>query len=275
MARSANAQLAVDMYNTLHAKYGWNPSRAWEGIARLLLTCEVWRDGQWVDFHNVVVYRESNEFPRDATARNAALERAERLSTYLALCLGVSPQQLCSEIGLFWRHAQVRSLQPHNLVGNAFRSLVVRVLEQFGSSDVMYEEEVNPHELFPGHTFHTRSSSPKVDIVAYRDGTPVALISTRWRYRHDRVDVVDEALAYMPAARRANPLCRFYAVTGEFSPARLKKILDNCPPMMPTGAISGAVHFAPHLISRGLGENGRVKDLHDLEWLIGETASWR
>ena len=43
MPRSANAQLAVDMYDALSARYGWDRATAWHGIARLLLSCDVWR----------------------------------------------------------------------------------------------------------------------------------------------------------------------------------------------------------------------------------------
>jgi len=100
------------------------------------------------------------------------------------------------------------------------------------------------------------------------------LISSRWRFRHDRVDVVEEAMAYAPAARRHNPNCRLYASVGEFAPNRLDKILTNCPPLQPHGALAAGVHFAPQLITRGLGENGRMMHLKSLEWLIGESFTW-
>jgi len=273
MPRSANAQLAIDMYEALRAKHGWTRATAWQGIARLLLSCEIWRHG-WEPFHGVVVYRGTNDFKVGARGPNAIMRRAEALTGFLAKELGVSRAVLCNEIGIYWKHPDIAGLQPHNLAGHAFRSLTVHILETFGDPDVSYAEEVSPYEEFPGQHFATRSRDPKIDIVARRGNVTVALISSRWRYRHDRVDVVEEAMAYAPAARRHNPGCRLYASVGEFAPNRLDKVLSNCPPAQPYGALTAAVHFAPQLITCGLGENGRMVHLQSLEWLIGETFSW-
>jgi hypothetical protein len=224
---------------------------------------------------DVVVYRESNDFGMTSTGQpNAVLRRAESLTNYLSEQLRIPRQELCGRIGLYWQQPQISNLQPHNLVGHAFRSIVVTALERFGGAGITYEEEVSPTAIFPGFQFTTRSQDSRIDIVARRGNEIVALMSTRWRYRHDRVDVVDEALAYGGAARRLFPACRFYAVIGEFSPNRLTKILGNCPPTHPNPCITAAVHFAPQLISNGLGENGRVANLRSLEWLIGQTFTW-
>jgi hypothetical protein len=79
----------------------------------------------------------------------------------------------------------------------------------------------------------------------------VALLTVRWRVRHDRLDVVDEGMAYAPAIHRHNPNGKVYAVLGEFDGGRLRKILTHCPPLNPHAAISAAVHFAPQLIREG------------------------
>jgi hypothetical protein len=277
MPRSPNAQIAVDLYNQLLQTYQWTAGNAWHGIARLLLTTNVWRPGLgWVPFHDVVVYRESNDFRLGANGvPNAVLRRAEALTTYLAGQLGVCRAEVGTHIGQYWTQPQISALQPHNLFGHAFRSLIVKILETFGDPGVVYEEEVDPHGEFPGYRFATRSPDAKLDIVARRNGHLVALLSTRWRYRHDRVDLVDEALAYAPAARRQNHNCRLYAVVGEFAPNRLHKVLTNCPPAMPNAALSAAVHFAPELIWHGLQENGRTTCLRNLEWLIQQTHEWQ
>lgn len=273
MPRSTNAQLAVDMYDQLNAIHRWNAATAWHGIVLLLLSCEIWRQG-WRPFRDVVVYREANDFRSGPRGPNAVLRRAERLTAFLAKELAVPRASLCRTISAYWRHPQVRALQPHNLAGHAFRSLTVHILETFGDPGITYEEEVNPHSEFPGHTFTTRSHHPKIDIVARRSNVTVALISSRWRYRHDRVDVVEEAMAYAPAAKRHNPNCSLYASVGEFSPNRLDKVLINCPPIQAHGALAAAVHFAPQLVTGGLNENGRMTHLKSLEWLIDETFSW-
>lgn len=273
MPRSTNAQLAVDMYEALRAVHGWTNTTAWQGIARLLLSCDRWRHG-WQPFHGVVVYREANDFKIRTQGPNIIMRRAAELTSFLARELGIPRSDLCREIGTYWRHADIANLQPHNLAGHAFRSLAVHILETFGDQGITYAEEVSPHDEFPGQHFATRSEHPKIDVVARRGDVTVALISSRWRYRHDRVDVVEEAMAYVTAARRHNPGCRLYASVGEFAPNRLEKVLSNCPPAQPHGALTAAVHFAPHLITGGLGENGRMMHLRSLDWLIGETFLW-
>jgi hypothetical protein len=203
------------------------------------------------------------------------MRRAELLTTYLAAQLGIERKDLCQNIGLYWRQPKIRGVQPHNLVGNAFRSLIASTLQRFGDPDVTYEEEVSPHSEFPGHHFPTRSKRAKIDVIARRGGRTVAVLSVRWRFRHDRLDVVDEALAYAPAVRRNNPNSQVYAVIGEFDGGRLRKVLEHCPPIHPHPALTAAVHFGPQLIREGLQENGTLKHLQSLEWLIGETFRWK
>ena len=273
MPRSVNAQLAVNMYEALRARHGWSREAAWQGIARLLLSCDIWQHG-WRPFHGVVVYREANDFKVGSRGPNAVMRRAEALTGVLANALGVPRADLCNEIAAYWRHPSIAGLQPHNLAGHAFRSLTVHILETFGAQGIAYGEEVSPYDEFPGQHFTTRSRDPKIDIVARKGDATAALISSRWRYRHDRVDVVEEAMAYAPAARRHNPHCRLYASVGEFAPNRLDKVLKNCPPAQPHGPLTAAVHFAPQLITEGLRENGRTAQLRSLDWLIGETFSW-
>ena len=273
MPRSANAQAAVEMYEAMRLQRRWTQATAWHGIAILLLSCDIWRYG-WYGFHDVVVYRESNDFRVGSKGPNAVLRRAESLTGFLAGELGIGRNAVCEEIAAYWREPKVANKQPNNLAGHAFRSLTVHILKTYGDPDVTYYEEVSPYDEFPGQQFITRSRDPKIDIVARRGDVSVALISSRWRFRHDRVEVVEEAMAYAPAARRHNAECRFYASVGEFAPNRLDKILSNCPPAQPHGALTAAVHFAPHLITVGLGENGRLAHLQSLEWLIGETFSW-
>src|SRR5207249_737005 len=166
-----------------------------------------------------VVYRDSNDFKKLKDGNpNKTVVRGEALSTYLADELGVTRELLCAEIGKYWRHAAIRKLQYHNLVGHAFRSIVVEILRRFGESGIKYEEEVSASTILPGHAFPTRSREAKCDVVAWKGQTLAAIITTRWRFRTDRPDAPDEALAYVPAARRGNPRFRFYAVTGEFAP---------------------------------------------------------
>jgi len=274
MARSRNAQLAVDLYEQLREKHQWTAAQAWHGIALLLLSCENYDRG-WKTFRDCVIYREINDFKDDQKGGpNIALRRAQQLTAFLGAQLGVETSAVCSMIGQYWRLDRVSKLQPHNLVGHAFRSIVVRALETFGNRDITYAEEVDPHIEFPGHSFVTRSKKPKIDIVARKGPKTVALMSLRWRFRHDRVDVVEEALAYAGPARRQNASCCLFAVIGEFAPNRLEKILSNCPPAHANPPLNAAIHFAPQLITEGLGQNGSMKHLKGLDWLISETFTW-
>jgi len=276
MARSRNAQLAVDLYNQLDAEHHWNADTAWQGIARLLLSCEIYiAQAGWRPFHGVVTYVDSNRFTVGDAGPHATLRRAEQLTEYLAGQLGVPRPDLCANIGTYFQQAHIRRLQPNNPVGHAYRSLATNALQRFGDPGITYEEEVNPHAEFPGQVFTTRSKRARIDIVARRENRTVALLSVRWRVRHDRLDVVDEAIAYAPASQRHNPHSRVYAVLGEFDCGRLRKVLDNCPPIIPHAAIHAAVHYAPQLITEGLQENGTMQYLRSLSWLINETFTWR
>ena len=275
--RHVNAQLAVEMFDSLQAKHHWNADEAWKGIATLLLTCQIFpaKAIGWKSFHDVVVYRESNDFGEAGSDPNAVRNRAENLSCYLASELGIPRKKLCSTIGQYWRNPSISGLQPNNLVGHAFRSLAAHFLSIYGDKGLVYDEEVNPALEYPGYAFASRSDKAKLDIVVRRKSMAVALISVRWRFRHDRVDVVDEATSYMHAARKHNQHCKFFAVVGEFSPPRLAKILSNAPPEMPKGAIDACVHFNPELLWKGLKENGRTQHLQSLAWLAEQSHSWK
>lgn len=274
MPRSANAQLAVDLYKELQSRYQWTAETAWHGIARLLLSCEIYRLKR-EPFLSVVTYVDSDRFTSGETGPHATLRRAEQLTAFLATELGINRPDLCQNVGIYWQHPKIREVQPHNLVGHAYRSLITTALAEFGDHAVEYEEEVDPRSEFPGNPFATRSKSPRIDIVARRDRRTVALLSVRWRFRHDRVDVVDEAIAYTSAFYRHNPNGKFYAVLGEFDGGRLRKVLAHCPPVLPNAAISAAVHFAPQLIRQGLQQNGTLEFLRSLAWLISETFQWK
>ena len=278
MARGSNAQIAVRLFQESIERHHLDADTAWKAIARLLLTCEIWegkRTGWMPLYERCVVFRESNDFLLSASGEpNEAVRLGRQLAEYLARELAVSPGDLCATIAEYWRLPGIRTMQPHNLVGHAFRSICVAYLERFGDPEVCYEEEVNPFAEFPGFVLQGASPRAKIDIVARRKGRTVALISSKWRYRHDRVEFIEEFMRYLIAARRANPKCELYALTGEFSPARLHKGLEASLPASKHGPMSAIVHFAPQLVSDGLGVNGRTKELRSLSWLANESFEW-
>ena len=52
-------------------------------------------------------------------------------------------------------------LQPNNIRGHAFRSLVAHALATYGDPDLTIREEQEAHELFPEFELGTRSKNPK------------------------------------------------------------------------------------------------------------------
>jgi len=106
MPRSTNAQLAIQMFDGLQNQFNWSPGTAWQGIARPLLLCEIWRQG-WQAFHDTVVCREVNDFKIGARGPNIVMQRAEQLSDYLAAELGIPRNTLSQEIGLYWKHQSI------------------------------------------------------------------------------------------------------------------------------------------------------------------------
>ena len=271
-----HAELAVELYGDLLAERGWGLDQAWLAIAALLMTCEIWRDGEWRSSMARLCCRSpTTTASRDAVSRNRALAEALRVRRRLTDELGVGEQALCGEIGRFFRHPDIVGLQPNNPRGHAFRSLVAETLARFGDPRLDVREEVSPHELFPGFDFGNRSSNARIDIVVQRGPRVVALITTRWTYRHDRVDIIDEALAYTPAARRENAECRFYGVTAEFVPGRLHKVIEQTEPAMPNAAINRLVHLQPELAGALLGRNGGLEQMWSLARMVEDSGGWR
>ena len=272
----AHAELAVELYGELLGEYDWQLDQAWLAIALLLMTCDIWRDGEWRSFHGAPVLRESNDYRlTKAGSPNKALSEARLVKEWIAAELDADEDRLCSELGQFFRHPDIAGLQPNNPRGHAFRSLVAETLARFGDPELDVREEVAPRDLFPGHDFGNRSKDARIDIVAQRGPRIVALITTRWTYRHDRVDIIDEARAYMPAARGQNSDCRFYGVTAEFMTARLKKVISETGPVMRNAAIDRLVHLNPELPGELIGRNGDLREMWSLEQMVRDSYNWR
>lgn len=271
-----NAELAVSLYQELLTVRGWTLNQAWLAITTLLVTCDIWQQREWRAFHDAPVVRESNDYGlTKAGAPNKALSEAVKVKERIAEELKVDPDGVCSELGVFFRHPDIRGLQPNNPRGHAFRSLVAETLARFGDPQLDVAEEVSPRDLFPGFDFGNRSKDARIDIVVKRGPRPVALITTRWTYRHDRVDIIDEARAYVPAARELNRDCRFFGVTAEFGPARLRKVIGQTSPVMRNSAIDRLVHLNPELPGELLGRNGELQEMWSLEQMVGDSTNWQ
>ena len=271
----AHAELAVDLYNRLLDEHGWELDQAWLAIAVLLMTCDIWRDGEWRAFHDAPVLRESNDYRLTTRGEpNRALVDALLVKEWIAAELDTDLDDLCTQLGQFFRQPGIDTLQPNNPRGHAFRSLVAETLARFGDPDLNVSEEISPRDLFPGFDFGNRSQAARIDIVVTRGPRPVALITTRWTYRHDRVDIIDEARAYMPAARALNHDCRFYGMTAEFMTARLKKVISQTVPVMPNAAIERLVHLNPDLPGALIGKNGDLGHMWSLAEMVQDSHNW-
>ena len=271
----AHAEHAVAMYKQLLANRNLDVDRAWEAIAQLLMTTEVWDRGEWHPFHNELVLMERNNYKlTKAGIPNQALKDATMVGDHLAQALGIERATLGDHVGLFFREPDISPLQPNNLKGHAFRSVVCATLERFGDPDLLLTEEDRIRDLFPGWDFGNRSDDARVDITARRGGRVVALVSARWTYRHDRVDMIDEARAYLPAARNANRNAVFYGVTAEIGTARLHKVINETAPVHPNAAIDHLVHLNPLLPGKLIGNNGPLGHLMSLADFVRASFNW-
>ena len=271
----AHANLAVDLHGKLLESNGWGLDKSWLAIAQLLMTCQVWEGGAWQSFHGLPVLMERNNYKKTKTGKpNRDLVDAERVADFIASQLQISQADLCGNLGLFFEHPDIRGLQPNNPRGHAFRSIVAETISRFGDSGLTISEEKSPHELFPGFPMPNRSPGAKIDIVVKRGPRVVALVSTRWTYRHDRVDLIDEARAYIPAARSVNPTCVYYGVVAEFGKARLKKVIDQTEAVLPTAALRRLVHIKASLSSGVIERNGDLVHLIDLEEMVNDSWNW-
>lgn len=280
MALNPNDRIAVEVFNDVVSRESLDKNTAWKAIAKLLLTCEIWegkRSG-WspLVYERCIVFEEANTFGVTKSGEeNHKVQLGKKLGAYLAAQFGVPGERICDEIGVYWRLREIRNMQPNNLLGNSFRSLCVAYLERFGNPKISYEEELSPHAEFVGHQLQGASPRAKIDIVARRGKLPVALMSCKWRYRHDRVEFIEEFMRYLTPARRLNSNMEFYAITGEFSPARLHKALEASQPASAHGPMSAVVHFAPQIVREALEINGRTAYLQGLPYLADASYKWR
>jgi len=268
-----NAEQAVSEFNSRMAGQGRNLDHAWLTVSELLMTCDIWAAGQWLTLRGQPVLRESNDYKENKSGGpNKALKEATLIGDYLAEKLGSPRGELCSHIGGFLK---ALGIQPNNPRGHAFRSLIAEILSTYGDKALTVMEEIDPHALYPGFVFALRSASPRIDIVVLRGPTVVALCSTRWTYRHDRVDMLEEAVAYMAAARRANPECRFFGITAELNPARLKKVVKQSSALQRNAAMERLIHLHKPLATTVIGHNGVLEHLMDLADWARDSVNWK
>ncbi|HEX4140977.1 MAG TPA: hypothetical protein VHY09_11555 [Candidatus Methylacidiphilales bacterium] len=269
----ANAERAVTLFKQEIAKHSYSHADAWKAVIKLLVTCEIWAGRAWIPQHGQPVFRESNDYKLLKDGKpSKALHEAELIGNYLAAQLRVPQTALCSNLGSFIKSLNI---QPNNPRGHAFRSISAEFLSSFGDPSLTVAEEISPHDLFPGVPFNLRSAEPRVDLTVHRGNNLVALCSVRWSYRHDRVDMLEEAAAYMAPARRINGQCRFFGITAEMNPARLKKVVSQTTPISTHAAMTRLVHVHPPLATTVIGHNGPLGHLMSLEQWAADSFNWK
>jgi len=268
---------AIEIFEAAIYPSGLQLETAWLGIYQTLLWYE---PVNWLGFtflpHIIDAdkLRPSNR-ARQATWTNPSIwqSRASLLSNYLAKQLNCSADDLPQKVNLLMRHASYDGMQPHNSRGIAFAGLVKHVLEKFGSRVFSYAVEVEASTIFPGITVPGRSTTPRIDLLVSRNNIPVAVISSKWSLRHDRVNnITNECPVYKAAYTRVyrqesrNQLL-YFLVTNEYDPSRLKKVIsDSC--------IDGVIHVHKTAVVDvcGLGKN--LSELQDLTDLVWATSTW-
>lgn len=258
---------AVSIVQGTNYPGGFSAQTAWLGIYRALLWYEPVNAAGITTLPHLIDADKLR--PRKAPATpNAWQRRALALEQYLAQQLSCPPNQVQQHVDQLLRLPAYQGLQRQNSLGIAFPGVVKFVLEQFGSPAITYQLEVDARTIFPGIAMPGRSTAPMMDILATKAGQPVAIISTKWSVRHDRInDITNECPIYKAAAMRSRTPFAYYVVTNEFDPARLSKMLgDDC--------IDNLVHIHKYAVITACRLNSRLGGMLDLSDLVAITSDW-
>jgi hypothetical protein len=243
---------------------------AWSGIYQCLL---------WYEFlPNAILGHsglphiiDANRLTKSQNKGPSAWQRhAIAVEEYLALHWAIPPVGVESRVDSLMKSPQYAGLQRHNILGAAFAALVRLTLQRYGTQDqlITYELEVAGASAFPGIQIPTRSEKPSIDILVRKAGKNIGIISTKWSYRHDRVDdLTTECRAYKNAAAYTDTKLFYYIATNEFDPARTDKLVcDKC--------VDRVIHVRKELVTGVCKLNGRLKNLWDLSELLESSDCW-
>jgi hypothetical protein len=183
--------------------------------------------------------------------------RARKVEEYLASNLNCSPEEVEGQLDRLMKTPNYEGKQRNNPLGVAFTALIRYLLVRSYNGKVIIEAD--PKEFWPGIRIPGRSTSPKIDILIAREELPICVISAKWSLRHDRlVDIIQECPSYKQSAYIVNRVkLKYYAITNEFNPARLSKIIEE-------DCIDGVIHVHKPLVTEILMLDGRLDKLMDL-----------
>ena len=269
---------AIHIFNNVKYPEGLNPTTAWLGIYQTLLWYE---PINFLGFSELPHIIEADSLRPASPAKksiwikpNVWQKRAQALSKYLAENLGVPINEIQNSVNLLMRQPDYERMQRQNPLGIAFAGIVKHILERFGSQEISYELEVEADSIFPGISFPGRSTTPRIDILGKHGDIPIVIITAKWSARHDRLnDITNECPVYKAGYARIFRQTRrdqllYYAITNEYGPARLHKMLgDTC--------VDGVVHVHKPAVVNICCLDGRLNKLMDLADLINVTWSWK
>jgi hypothetical protein len=193
-------------------------------------------------------------------------KRAEEVNSYLATALALEPHEVPHKVDRLLSLPNFVGQQRQNPLGQGFVGAIHGVLSALGARDIDYRTEVPSTDFFPGIRIPGRTTIPKIDLAALHEDRLVAVLSAKWSLRHDRLnDITNECPVYKEAAFRhwrRHPY--YYVVTNEFSPARLRRLVED-------PCVDAVIHVHAALVTEVCGLDIHVADLADL---IRLTSTW-
>ena len=193
----------------------------------------------------------------DKLARGIWRSRAEAVRAALASEWECQEADVEERVDLLL-HSEIFSKPPQrqNPLGIGFVSALLVLLRHFSAQEYEFmPEEAIGRQVFKGITESPRSAP---DVVAVRDGSEAPVISAKWSLRHDRLKDLKDECAYFKTLRGS---LKFYAVTNEYDPARLSKVLEDY-------CIDGVFHVNRRLVVDVAKVDGRLQSLRDLSELF-------
>lgn len=201
-----------------------------------------------------------------ALRRGAWRKRAGQVHSCLAAAFGRESQEVPARVDRLLVLPDFVGQQRQNPLGQGFVGAIQGVLSVLGAPYIHYRTEVPSTDFFPGIRIPGRTTIPKIDLAALREDTVVAVVSAKWSLRHDRLnDITNECPVYKEAAfRHWRRRPYYYVVTNEFSPARLRRLVED-------PCVDAVIHVHAALVTEVCGFDINVSDLADL---IQLTSTW-
>jgi hypothetical protein len=265
--RSDTINLAAEAFENSIYPDGLSSQTAWLGFYQTLL----WYQpvNHWgFDALPHIIDADKFRLPKKRTVEKEGkppqwIIRAAAVHQYLATELRCELNEVALHFDRLMSSSSFEGLQRQNTLGIAFAGLVKYALEKFSHSEAKFETEKLAKIVFPGLPLSGRSQNPAIDVFATKNDVPIAIISTKWSLRHDRLnDLTSEAPEYKAAfnriyRQRGRADLKCFVVTNEFDPARLSKLIDD-------SGIDSVVHVRKRAIIEICKMNGRLSELVDL-----------